>query len=128
MKSGLRAKGSCATALIDVSEEIRFGIDWNKVSFLIILDHSKAFDTVYHRIFLTKLSKMYNFSSSAVKLIFTDLTERPQGVCFNDLISDFLSLLRGVPQGSVLGPLLFSSYVNDLPCALSNCGIHMYAG
>lgn len=105
-QSGFRSKRSCVTALIDVTEYIRETLDENMVSFLVLLDHSKAFDNVNHKILITKLNKLFNFSNSASKLISNYLANRSQIVCCNEQSSNALTTNKGVPQGSILGPLL----------------------
>ena len=126
-QSGYRPNRSCVTALINVIEDVRTELEKNKVSFLILLDHSKAFDTVNHNILCSKLSRLFNFSTTAVKLIDSYLSKRSQAVHVGNISSKYLSVDRGVPQGSNLGPLLFSLYINDLPDILQHCRIHMYA-
>lgn len=126
-QSGFRPKHSCTTALIDVSEELRLNTDKNMISILILLDHSKAFDTVEHSTLCYKLKTMCYFSSTAVNLITSYLHGRSQSVYHGCDISNSCSVLRGVPQGSTLGPLLFSIYANDLPSQISYCNIQMYA-
>lgn len=126
-QSGFRPKHSCITALIDVAENIRCDVDQGKLELLVLLDHSKAFDTVVHDILYLKLKHLFNFSSTAILFIRSYLENRSQSVYLKNDISDPLPLNRGVPQGSILGPLLFSCYVNDLPQYLKHCKIHMYA-
>ncbi|XP_075150937.1 uncharacterized protein LOC142225047 [Haematobia irritans] len=126
-QSGFRKKRSCITALLGVVEEIRQKLDSNMVSFLVLLDHSKAFDTVDHNILLTKLRVYFHFSETACKLIYSYLSERAQLVSVGDKMSGLLSTSKGVPQGSILGPLLFILYINDLPDVLRSCSVHMYA-
>lgn len=126
-QSGFRPKHSCITALIDVAENIRQDVDVGKLGILILLDHSKAFDTVDHCILSSKLRHLFNYTDTAVQLVQSYLQGRSQSVFMENDISDPLPLTRGVPQGSILGPLLFSCYVNDLPTQLEYCKIHMYA-
>lgn len=126
-QSGFRAKHSCVTALVDVVEDIRREADDGRVTMLVLLDHSKAFDTVDHIILVQKLKYMLNFSSTSVALMTSYLNNRAQCVEIGSKTSRFLSVNRGVPQGSILGPLLFSIYSNDLPNHLIHSKIRMYA-
>lgn len=126
-QSGFRPRHSCVTALIDVAEDIRRDIEDGKYNILVLLDHSKAFDTVDHDILCSKLSHFFNFSRTSGRLIRSYLSDRSQSVFLGHETSSALPISRGVPQGSILGPLLFSCYANDLPQNLSYCKIHMYA-
>lgn len=126
-QSGFRPRNSCITALINVSEDIRSDIDAGKVNILVLLDHSKAFDTVDHSILSYKLNQLFNFSNSSTLLLKSYLSNRYQSVFLNNKYSSALPVERGVPQGSILGPLLFSLYVNDLPNCVAHSKLQMYA-
>lgn len=94
---------------------------------LVLLDFSKAFDSINHRLLCHKLRTAYLFESPAVKLIDSYLSGRTQYVEFNLTRSETETNTCGVPQGSILGPILFSLFINDLPGKLKHCHYHLYA-
>ncbi|XP_075155481.1 uncharacterized protein LOC142228843 [Haematobia irritans] len=126
-QSGFRAGRSCVSVLLDVAENIRSIIDRNDLCFLVLLDHSKAFDTVSHDILIRKLRRCFGFGEFSTKLMKSYLSSRMQSVSVDGLSSELLTISRGVPQGSVLGPLLFSLYINDIVNVPIGCDIQIYA-
>ena len=124
---GFRAKFSTTDALLYATENIRSDINNNKMVAAAFLDLSKAFDSISHEILLKKLEG-YHFDSTAIALIKCYLTNRTQKVILQNISSDWISLYQGVPQGTVLGPLLFNLYVNSMQKIIDEtCKIVQYA-
>ena len=93
----------------------------------ILIDLSKAFDSLPHGLLVAKLYA-YGLSQNACKLIVSYLSDRQQRVKLQNYVSDWKTLKRGVPQGSLMGPLLFNIFLNDIFLFLDNhCTIHNYA-
>ena len=89
-------------------------MDQSKVTLLVLLDLSAAFDTVDHQVLLRRLESSFGITGTALSWFSSYLSRRSQRICYEACTSKTFHLLHGVPQGSCLGPLLFTVYASKL--------------
>ena len=124
LQSGFRSSCSTDSCLIHLLDHILKQQDKGQYTGMVILDLQKAFDTVNHKIVTSKLRAM-GVSQAAVNWVISYLGGRMQAVEISGVFSEFRSVTCGVPQGSILGPLLFLIYVNDMKAAVK-CKLLLY--
>ena len=126
LQSAYKLFHSTNTALLNITDDIYKALDKSQLTILILLDYSKAFDCANHRLILSKL-KAAGFHDDALTWVLSYLLERKQKVRTDLGESRWVTMKNGVPQGSILGPLLFLILVSDLYKSISNGKYHMYA-
>ena len=125
-QSGFRPMHSTLTALIDITDNWYLNIDDGLTNAILFIDLKKAFDTIDHEILLSKL-ELYGFKGVSLNLFRDYLSDRTQVTVINNVNSETSFISCGVPQGSILGPLLFQLYINDLPNCNLLSDVRMYA-
>ena len=123
---GFRKRHSTEFAAMEVTDTIFKDLDKKKVPLAIFLDFSKAFDTIDHLILLDKLA-YYGIRGSALNWFRSYLSDRSQYVQYKDKTSRMSTITTGVPQGSILGPLLFIIYINDIAKVTNKFHFTIYA-
>ena len=129
LQSAYKLGHSTETALLHIQGDILAAMDDGKVTALTLLDLSAAFDTIDHNLLLCRLTEWFGVRGSALDWIRSYLTNRSQAIKIAGVLSDPESLMWGVPQGSVLGPLLFTMYTAPLSKIIQGFGLkhHLYA-
>ena len=123
---GFRPKHSCQTALLHIYEKWLQDIQSKMQIGNIMIDFTKAFDLVDHDILIEKL-ELYKCSSNTIQWFTSYLRGRKQNVCISKTQSEVRTITHGVPQGSILGPLLFILYTNDLEFVIQESEGTFYA-
>ena len=126
LQFGFRKKHNTEHAVLEIIEKIKENLDNKTFVCGVFIDLQKAFDTVDHSILLKKMHS-YGVTGMAYKLFESYLTNRYQRVVLQDIRSGYKAITCGVPQGSILGPLLFLIYINDMHCSVKSSTLIHFA-
>ena len=124
--SAYRKKHSCETTLLRLTEDWKLAVDCDQFIGILSTDMSKAFDSLHPSLMLNKL-KAYGFSEEALNLMRSYFTNRRNRVKLSGVYSNWKEAVRGCPQGSSFGPLLWNIFQNDMTYTVKNSNLSMYA-
>ena len=125
---GSLSRKSCSTNLLTLSDDVAWCFYNDKCIDIIYFDFAKAFDTVNHDLLLLKLKNEFNIDVRFLKFLVNHLQNRHQRVVLENLLSDTLPVMSGIPQGSTLEHLLFVLFINGISTRISNgTSIYLFA-
>lgn len=125
-QSGFHPAHCTQDVLLKTVDDWKISLDNGKHVRTILIDLTKAFDSIDHTLLLRKLSSL-GIQRKELNWFSEYLSGRSQRVCIESTYSEWANITKGVPQGSILGPLLFLIFVNDLPDVVTKCSINLYA-
>ena len=126
-QSAYRRQHSTETAVLKIVSDLLLACDRGQVSLLALLDLSAAFDTVDHSILIDRLQSAFGIRGPVIEWIHSFVTSRMQSVSFAGEKSTWSAIMCGVPQGSVLGPILFLLYCADVTYIAHRHGVHAHS-
>ena len=126
LQFGFRHNHSTETATCLFLEQVKQSLDKGNIVGAVFLDLKRAFDTVNHDLLVSKLVS-FNFSERSISWFQSYLVGREQCTVINSYKSSFRTIQTGIPQGTILGPILFSLYINNLPEVCPEANLQMYA-
>ena len=128
-QSAYRKHHNTETALLKIQNDLLVSADNKNISIIALLDLSAAFDTIDHSILISRLKDTFGFNDLVLKWFISYLTGRTQSVMINNIESESHPLLYGIPQGSILGPIIYTLYTTPLGQIIKNHDLqyHMYA-